>query len=158
MNSNTTTRGAVSNAVRNAVGSVRRHPVRAAAICVPLLAVSVFTSQSMASATPTPTLAVSSAAASAPSAQHVMLFDNDMSGQKVTGMNSKAPVKEPANVDGCDADYGTPGQCVPWTIPASTPAAACTWLRSMGFGPLKVVGTNRQHLPVVNGYACPEGS
>jgi hypothetical protein len=88
----------------------------------------------------------------------VLIYDNQLTGRKVTGMNSKAPVKEPQNEDGCDDDYGAPGQCVPWKIPASTPQAACAWLRSMGFGPLQVVGTNRQHLPETNGYACPDGS
>ena len=69
--------------LRGAVTAVRHHPVRAAAICVPLLAASVLTGQSMASATPTPTLAVSQAALNAAPAPHVLVADNNMSSQVV---------------------------------------------------------------------------
>lgn len=141
--------------VGRAVTAVRRHPLRAAAVCVPLVVASVFTGQSMASAMPEATLAVSAAAASAPAAPHVLLFDNHLSDRPVTHRNSQKPVYVPWNVDGCDHDYGTPNQCVPWQIPASGPQADCAWLRSMGFGPLKVYGTNRQHLPEnAEGYVC----
>ena len=143
--------------VRSALAAVRRHPVRAAAIGVPLLvAVSVFTGTTMASAGPQASLAVPAAAVNAAPAQHVMLFDNDLPSQP-----AKAKLATPKigwNVDGCDDDYGSPNQCVPWQIPAASPQADCAWLRSNGFGPLKIVGTNRQHLPVtvVDGvsYAC----
>jgi hypothetical protein len=144
-----------SRKVGRAVGAVRRHPLRAAAICVPLVAASVFTSQSMASATLEATLPVPAAAASAPPAAHVLLFDNHLSDRPVTHMNSPKPVHVAWNVDGCDHDYGTANQCVPWQIPAAGPQADCTWLKSMGFGPLKVYGTNRQHLPEnAEGYVC----
>ena len=64
-------------------------------------------------------------------------------------------IPEAWNIDGCDHDYGTPDQCVPWKIPASSGQAACAWLKANGFGPLKVVGTNRQHLPEdAQGYVC----
>jgi hypothetical protein len=155
MNQNTTL---IKAKARVALGGIRRHPMRAAAICVPLIAASVFTGTSMASAQPEATLDVPAAAVNAAPAQHVMIYDNKLTGQKVTGMNSKAAVKMPANEDGCDDDYGSPNQCVPWQIPAASPQADCAWLRSNGFGPLKIVGTNRQHLPVtvVDGvsYAC----
>ena len=64
--------------MRSALAGVRRHPARAAAICVPLVAASVFTGTTMASARPEATLAVSAAALNAAPAQHVMLFDNDL--------------------------------------------------------------------------------
>jgi hypothetical protein len=145
--------------LRGAVTAVRHHPVRAAAICVPLLAASVLTGQSMASATPTPTLAVSQAALNAAPAPHVLIADNNMSSQVVKVKPAKAGIKEPWNLDGCDHDYGTPNQCVPWQIPGSTSAAKCTWLASMGFGSLQVYGTNRQDLPEnAQGYVCASGS
>ena len=142
--------------VRGALAAVRRHPARAAAICVPLVAVSVFSGTTMASARPQATLAVPAAAVNAAPAQHVMLFDNGLTGHAADAKPT-AP-KVAWNVDGCDHDYGSPNQCVPWQIPAASPQADCAWLRSNGFGPLKIVGTNRQHLPVtvVDGvsYAC----
>jgi hypothetical protein len=69
---------------------------------------------------------------------------------------SKVPV--PANVDGCDHDYGNTGQCVPWKIEGSTTAARCDWLTAHGFGPLKVHAKDRQHLDTDgNGTACDSG-
>jgi hypothetical protein len=62
-------------------------------------------------------------------------------------------------VTGCDFDYGTAGQCVPWTVPGASPQARCAWLRSNGFGPLRVAGTNRQNLTEdARGYACAPGA
>ena len=156
MNRNTTM--VLSAKMRGVLAAISRHPVRAAAICVPLIAATVFTGTTIASAQPAATLEVPAAALNAAPAQHVMIFDNDLTGRKVTGMNSRAGVKVPWNVDGCDHDYGAANLCVPWKIPAATPQADCQWLRSMGFGPLQVVGTNRQHLPETDGYACPDGS
>jgi hypothetical protein len=141
---------------RSAFTAVRRHPARTAAVCLPLLAASIFYGSSMASATPTPTLAVSSAALNAAPAQHVMLFDN--------GLPTTPTVKPSApalswHVSGCDSDYGTANQCVPWTIPGSTSQAKCAWLKSHGFGPLQVVGTNRQDLSEnAQGYVCSAGA
>jgi hypothetical protein len=145
MNMNTTTRGALT--------AVRRHPVLTVAVCAPVLAASIFYGSTMASATPTPTLAVSSAALHAAPAQHVLLFDD---GLPKTGADVKpTPVTIPWNEDGCDHDYGTANQCVPWTIPGSTSQAKCAWLRSNGFGPLQVAGTNRQDLTEnAQGYVC----
>jgi len=145
--------------LHGAVTAVRHHPVRAAAICVPLLAASVFTGQSMASATPTPTLAVSPAALNAAPAPHVLIADNAMSGQVVKVKPAKAGIKEPWNIDGCDHDYGLANQCVPWQIPGSTSAAKCAWLESRGFQSVQVYGTNRQDLPEnAQGYVCASGS
>ena len=48
---------------------------------------------------------------------------------------------------------------MPWTIPGRQPQAECAWLNSNGFGPLKVVGTNRQDLPEdAQGYVCASGA
>ena len=149
MNKNTTARGAFT--------AVRRHPVRAAAVCVPVLAASIFYGSTMASATPTPTLAVSSAALHAAPTQHVMLFDNDLPTPTPTAKSSAPALSW--HVTGCDSDYGTANQCVPWSIPGSTSQAKCAWLKSNGLGPLRVVGTNRQHLTEnAQGYVCASGA
>jgi hypothetical protein len=144
--------------VRSALAAVRRHPARAVAIGVPLLvAVSVLTGTTMASAGPEARLAVPATAVNAAPAQHVMLFDNDLPSQpaKVKLVTPKVAW----NVDGCDHDYGTPNQCVPWQIPGSTSAARCAWLESMGFGAIKLYGTNRQDLPEnAEGYVCASGA
>ena len=145
---------------KNVFGAIRRHPGRTLAVCVPLVAVSVFTGSTMASAQPEATLAVSPSAASAAPAPYVPSFDSGTAPKtRIVKNKRNIPVKEPVNIDGCDHDYGAPGQCVPWQIPASSPQAACAWLRANGFGPLKVYGTNRQHLPENSaGYVCATGT
>jgi hypothetical protein len=139
MNMNTTVRGALAG--------VRRHPARAAAICVPLIVASVLTGTSMASARPEATLPVSAAAVNAAPAQHVLIFDNHLTAPVAVPKPAAVPTVEPVNLDGCDHDYGTANFCVPWSIPGSTSAAKCAWLASNGFGELRVYGTNRQDLP-----------
>jgi hypothetical protein len=140
--------------VRTVLTTVRRHPVLASAIGLSLLGASVFTSQSMASATPEPTLAVSASALNAAPAPDVQVFAQGPAVQVTHGPHS---VNLP-HVDGCDHNYGYASQCVPWAIPAGSPAADCAWLKSNGFGPLKVTGSNRQDLPetMVDGepYVC----
>lgn len=140
--------------VRTALTMVRRHPVLASAIGLSLLGASVLTSQSMASATPEPTLAVSSSALNAAPAPDVQVYSR---GPAIQATDVPHTVNLP-HVDGCDRDYGKANQCVPWNIPASSPKADCAWLKSNGFGPLQVVGTNRQDLPVTmldgEPYAC----
>jgi hypothetical protein len=137
----------------------RRHPWRTAtAVCVPVVAVGVLSGATIASAGPEPMLAVPASAASAAPAPYVANFASDPSGKKIVLKAGAVTVKEPWNIDGCDHDYGTPNQCVPWKIPGS-PGQACSWLASMGFGPLKVYGTNRQHLPEnAEGYVCASGA
>jgi len=144
--------------MRSVLVGVRRHPARAAAIAVPvLIAASVVTGTTIASARPEATLAVPAAALTAAPAQHVLLFDNDL--PKTGAVVKTTPVKIAFNEDGCDHDYGPGDDCVPWKIPGSTIAAQCAWLRSMGFGALKVYGTNRQHLPEdAQGYVCTSGA
>jgi hypothetical protein len=145
---------------KNVFGAIRRHPGRTLAVCVPLAAVSVFTGTTMASAQPEATLAVSPSQASASPAPWVPYFGDSTAGNTHAVKKQRdIPVKEPVNLDGCDHDYGAPGQCVPWHIPASSPQAACAWLKANGFGPLVVVGVNRQNLPENSaGYACPSGT
>jgi hypothetical protein len=59
-----------------------------------------------------------------------------------------------ANVDGCDHDYGTVTQCVPWTFPPGT-TDKCAWLAAHGFVELTVAGTDRLHLdPDGDKIAC----
>jgi hypothetical protein len=68
-----------------------------------------------------------------------------------------APRPVEVDLDGCDHDYGTAGQCVPWTFPAGV-SDRCGWLRAHGFGPLAVVGTDRLGLDTDhNGVACAPG-
>jgi len=144
---------------KNIFGAIRRHPGRTLAVCVPLVAVSVFTGSTMASAQPEATLAVSPSAASASPAPYVPYFGGSTAGNTHVVKNRDVPIKEPVNIDGCDHDYGTGSQCIPWHIPASSPQAACAWLKANGFGSLKVYGTNRQHLPENSaGYVCAAGA
>jgi hypothetical protein len=147
----------LNTTMHSALAGVRRHPVRAAAICVPLVVASVFTGTTIASAGPQATLAVPAAALNAAPAQHVMIFDNDLPSQP-----AQAKLVTPKiawNVDGCDHDYGTANVCVPWAIPGATPQAKCAWLASNGFAALKVYGTDRQDLPENDeGYVCASGA
>ena len=79
-------------------------------------------------------------------------------GKSVPNKRGPSKVPVPAHVDGCDHDYGTTNQCVPWTITGTTAAARCTWLTGHGFGPLKVYGKDRQHLDSNrDGTACGTG-
>lgn len=149
-----------SDARRAVITGARRHPWRtAAAVCVPVVAASVIAGTTVASARPAPYLVLSSSAVNAPAAAHVLYFGNDRV-KPVTDVKAGAvTVKESWNIDGCDHDYGTANQCVPWSLPGSTPQAKCAWLESNGFGALKVYGTNRQDLPEnAQGYVCAGGS
>jgi hypothetical protein len=59
--------------------------------------------------------------------------------------------------DGCDRDYGTPGQCVPAKLPAGA-AGACAWLRQHEYLPLSVRGEDRLKLDRDrDGRACATG-
>jgi hypothetical protein len=139
---------------RSVLTGVRNHPWWAAAVAVPVLAASVITGTTMASAGPQPTLAVSASALRAAPAQHVMNFGSP-AGKQIHPRGNGKPIKEPWNIDGCDHDYGTANQCVPWSVPGATPQAKCAWLKSNGFGPLTIAGKNRQHLPEnAEGEAC----
>ncbi len=144
---------------KDVLGAVRRHPGRALAICVPVVAVSVFTGTSMASAQPEATLAVSPTQATAAPAPFVLNAASSLPGTHVVANKRAVRIHEAWNMDGCDHDYGQPDQCVPWQIPASSPEAKCAWLRANGFGPLQVLGTNRQNLPEnAEGYVCATGT
>jgi hypothetical protein len=141
---------------RTVVSTARRHPWRAAlAVCVPVAAVTVFTSTTMASAQQAVSLAVPAGASTAQPAAHVI----PGVAQALGAVNGRQTVKLPARVSGCDPNYGTANQCVPMTIPGSTPEARCAWLKSMGFGALQVVGSNRQDLPEnAGGFVCSGGA
>lgn len=95
--------------------------------------------------------------ATANPAPHVLPSGNDLLTPPPTARPA-APALD-RHVTGCDPDYGTAAQCVPWTVPGASPQAKCAWLRSNGFGPLQVAGTNRQHLTEnARGYACASGA
>ncbi|HTR95325.1 MAG TPA: hypothetical protein VMI73_26635 [Trebonia sp.] len=138
---------------RSILTGVRNHPWWTAAVTVPVVAASVLTGTTMASARPQPTLAVSASALRAAPKQHIMSFGSG--GKKVYTRGHSKSVAESWHADGCDHDYGAPNQCVPWSIPGATPQAKCAWLKSNGFGALKVYRTNRQQLPEDGaGYVC----
>jgi hypothetical protein len=66
-------------------------------------------------------------------------------------------VAVPVNVDGCDHDYGLASQCVPTTYPPGV-TDRCAWLLAHGYGPLPIVGADRQQLDTDhNGIACDPG-
>jgi hypothetical protein len=140
---------------RSVLTGARNHPWWAAAVAVPVLAASVFTGTTMASARPQPMLAVPASALKAAPAPHIMVFGTS-GAKKIYPKGHAKSIPEPFNIDGCDHNYGTANQCVPWAIPGATPQAKCAWLKSNGFGPLSVPGKNRQHLPEnAAGDACP---
>jgi hypothetical protein len=93
-----------------------------------------------------------------PAEPHVQAFAQQ------PGVSALPPLPSPtgshpveAHIDGCDRNYGTPAQCVPWTFPAGT-TDVCGWLAAHGFGPLAVVGTDRQGLDRdADGIACGAG-
>jgi hypothetical protein len=149
----TTTTKAITAAV---FAGIRHHPGRALAVGAALVAVSVYTGSAVASAGPEASLAVTSAELHATPAPLVMNFDGSLTGPRMKTYTRARIVPVPWNVDGCDHDYGTANVCVPWQIPAPNPEAACGWLKGNGFYlPLKVYGTNRQHLPEnAQGYVC----
>jgi hypothetical protein len=151
---------ATRTAARAVLTGIRHHPMRTLAICVPLAAVSVLAGAQVASAGPQAFLAVSPAQATAAPAPLVMNFDGGMPGAVNKTNKADHPTAERWNLDGCDHDYGTANVCVPWKIPAATPEAACAWLKANGFVlPLKVYGTDRQHLPEnAAGYVCAGAS
>jgi hypothetical protein len=124
---------------------------------VPLLAASVLTGTTVASAHPEPSLAVPKAALNAAPAPFVRSFTSPLTGKRGAVYKHSRHIPIGWNVDGCDHDYGTPNQCVPWKIPA-TAGPACAWLKANGFGPVRVYGRDRQHLDTnQDGIACDTG-
>ncbi|MEU7908028.1 hypothetical protein [Actinoplanes sp. NPDC049118] len=79
------------------------------------------------------------------------------------GVRPQRPLPSPTvthhvrpNVDGCDHNYGTITQCVPWRFPPGT-ADRCAWLAAHGFKELRVAGVDRQKLDSDgNGIACDD--
>lgn len=80
------------------------------------------------------------------------------------GTRPLAPLPSPTaahrvavNLDGCDRNYGSRKQCVPWRFPPG-PVQGCEWLAAHGFEPLPVVGTDRHGLDTNrDGLACGPG-
>jgi len=140
------------------LAAIRRRPGRALAVCVPLLAASVFTGGAVAAAHLEPTLAVPKAELNAAPAPFVRSFNSPLTGKRETVYQHPRHIHVGWNVDGCDHDYGTPNQCVPWKIPASSEQPACAWLKANGFGPVRVYDRDRQHLDTnQDGIACDTG-
>jgi hypothetical protein len=146
--------------LRGVVSGIRRHPGRAAAICAPLLAVSVFAGTTAASAHPEPKLALSLAQLNAAPAQDINTnFASGLGGQVVHVGKNATKFKATAGDDGCDHHYsnGNATLCVPWVIPAPS-GQACAWLLSNGYPALTVYGRDRQHLDTNHdGIACDAG-
>ena len=66
----------------------------------------------------------------------------------------RAPMPVVPSMDGCDHNYGTRIQCIPWTFPDGV-TDKCAWLAEHGYKTLKVSGTDRQKLdPDGNRTAC----
>jgi hypothetical protein len=147
----------VKSITTTVLAGTRHHPGRALAVGAALVAASVYTGSAVASAGPEASLAVTPAELHAAPAPLVMNFDGSLTGARMKTYTRPRVVPVSWNVDGCDHDYGTANVCVPWQIPAAGPQAACGWLKGNGFHlPLKVYGTNRQHLPEnAQGYVCP---
>jgi hypothetical protein len=79
------------------------------------------------------------------------------------GPQSAPPLPKPggkpslANVDGCDHDYGTANQCVPWSFPTGV-TDRCAWLRAHNFSALRVRGQDRLGLDTNHDrIACGRG-
>ncbi|WP_460363166.1 hypothetical protein, partial [Actinocorallia lasiicapitis] len=63
-------------------------------------------------------------------------------------VSSAKPAEVAEGYDGCDHNYGTVSQCVPWRFPDGIGRVPdkCEWLRLNGFRDLPVVGKDRQGL------------
>jgi hypothetical protein len=62
-----------------------------------------------------------------------------------TRRSPAARVRVPANIDGCDRNYGAKTQCIPMNFPPDT-NDKCDWLVAHGFEHVVVEGTDRQRL------------
>jgi hypothetical protein len=61
------------------------------------------------------------------------------------------------NADGCDHNYGTANQCVPWTFPAGV-TDKCAWLHAHNLSSIQVRGRDRQGLDTNHDrVACGRG-
>jgi hypothetical protein len=142
------------------LSSLRKRPRRTAlvAVAVPLVAVAAAVAGTTASAAhDAPYLAVSAKAAAQRPAPYIHDFARGLKNKPLRNGTGPHHVAVAWNVDGCDHDYGTVNQCVPWTIPAPA-GQRCQWLAAQGFGPVKVYGRDRQHLDTNHdGIACDAG-
>jgi hypothetical protein len=95
--------------------------------------------------------------ASASPAPHILEFARDLHGERMVLPDGPSPVPMTDDLDGCDHDYGTAAQCVPYSFPPGT-TNACTWLAEHGFGPIAVKGRDRHNLDTDHdGIACNAG-
>jgi hypothetical protein len=140
------------------ISSLRARPRRTALVAVPLVAIAAAVASATASAAhDAPYLAVSAKAAAQRPAPYIHDFARGLKDKPLKNGTGPHHVAVPWNVDGCDHDYGTPSQCVPWTIPAPA-GQRCQWLAAQGFRPVKVYGRDRQHLDTNHdGIACDAG-
>jgi hypothetical protein len=140
------------------LNSLRKRPRRTALIAVPLVAVAAVVAGTTASAAhDTPHLAVSAKAGAQRPAPYIHDFARGLRDKPLKNPSGPHHVGVAWNVDGCDHDYGTVNQCVPWNIPAPA-GQRCQWLAAQGFGPLKVAGRDREHLDTNrDGVACDAG-
>ncbi len=100
-----------------------------------------------------------SAAPPATPAPHILPFADSPKGPRQGPLAPSNGVKVEAGIDGCDHRYGTPAQCVPWTLPAGVKDKDhCVWLREHGLHTLRVVGDDRLKLDKNrDGIACGTG-
>ena len=140
------------------LSSLRERPRRAALVVAPLVAgAAIFAGATASAAHDAPHLAVPAKAAAERPRPYVHDFADGLRDKPLRNLAGPHRVAVAWNVDGCDHDYGTANQCVPWSIPAPA-GQRCQWLKADGFGPLKVYGRDRQHLDTnLDGVACDAG-
>jgi len=142
--------------MRNVLVRMRRVPGHTVAIFA-IVAGGIIVGGATAAAHPEPSLLVPKSAVGTKPTPHILDFAQDLRGERLKLPAGPRRVPVPWNVDGCDHDYGTVNQCVPWTVPASV-GQRCQWLAAHGFSPLKVRGRDRQNLDSNHdGMACDKG-
>jgi hypothetical protein len=142
--------------LKHVLARIRRGPGLVLAILALVAGMAVVAGATSAAARPDLGLAMPKAAAGKP-APHILNFAHGLRGTRLKLPHGPHHVAVAWNVDGCDHDYGTTSQCVPWTIPAPA-GQGCQWLAAHGFGPLKVRGRDRLGLDTNHdGTACDHG-
>jgi hypothetical protein len=140
------------------LGNVRGRPRRTALMIAPLVAgAAIFAGATASAAHDAPHLDVPAKAAAQRPGPYVHDFARGLKNKPLRNPRGPRHVTVAWNVDGCDHDYGTANQCVPWAIPAPA-GQRCQWLSAHGFGPLRVYGRDRQNLDSnQDGIACDTG-
>jgi hypothetical protein len=100
-----------------------------------------------------------SAADTAPT-PHIQLYATALQGEVHTPLPTPEVYSHGDNLGGCDLNYGTGRECLPYNFPPSvkdTVAAKCLWLKKQGFPPMVVARTDRQGLAPAGGPVSADG-